>query len=423
MKIGKNIQWLFVYLVSLSVCILFLSFHVSSVFAACPTSYTECETGAKNACTDSGVPAGHIGNVTLDCNGNYTCTDGGPCTSVVGYINPQGYPICTNGIGGWACKIGSADSVQVDFYDGPFVGNINNIIGSTQANIPSSADDEAAINSAQFCNAPAGSAHRFMLPVPPKFQDGKSHAVYGYININDNQIHQMPYQNQTFTCSPGSGTTSSGTASITLVVGLPGIGFNGPVGVLPKHLTRNVTIELYDATVTNPSGPGTHALATAQGSISFDSKNDNNAGYFVSTQPIAIPLPTTPAANNQYEILVKIPQDAFQLATNTDGTHVFTLTTGGSVTTKPFVMTAGDVAITNGGTNHINLDDYTVMLGCYGGNTSCLVKGSSATDINLADLNDDGAVDIVDLNIWLRSLNQLQLAQAPGCSTGDCQGD
>ncbi len=224
--------------------------------------------------------------------------------------------------------------------------------------------------------------------------------------------------------SPSVSPTGGPTATISLVVGLPGIGFNAVGGVAPKHLTRPVTIDLYNATVANPSGPGTTALGTGTGTITYDSGSDNNAGYFVGTIP-NVSLPSTPPANNQYKILVKIPQDLYTLATNTDSTQIFTLTAGGSATTLPFTMYAGNVAIVGGGLNHLGLDDYNILLSCYGSNatsSNCPVKPANTTDLNPADLNDDGVVDIVDLNIFLRSLYQLQQLQPSPCVGITCTG-
>ncbi len=227
----------------------------------------------------------------------------------------------------------------------------------------------------------------------------------------------------------GSGGGSSGnTASLKLVVGLPGIGFDATGGVTPHHMTRKVTVELYGASVANPSGPGTTPLTTSPGTISYDSGSDNNAGYFTGT--VNVQIPTTPAANNAYQVLVKIPQYLYQLAVNvapadTSLPNVFVLTKGASATTSPFILHAGDVAVTSGEANKLDLEDYTILLGCYGQNTnssSCLVKPANSTDLNPADLNDDGVVDIVDLNIWTRSLSDLQQGQSTSCTGLTCQG-
>ena len=221
------------------------------------------------------------------------------------------------------------------------------------------------------------------------------------------------------TPTPPSG---SGSTSIKVIVGLPGIGSSGNP---PQHTTRPVTVELYAPSVTNPGGPGTSPIKTATGTLTYDNGSDNNAGYFVSNTPIGF----SGLASGNYQILVKVPQMLYTLAVNaanTDTPHVFTLNANTTTTLDPLVLTSGDVAITSGQLNHLNISDYNLLLSCYGskaGSSSCPVNGQGPNGINLADLNDDGQVTIVDLNIWLRSLLLLQTNNAQGCSTGDCQGD
>lgn len=217
-----------------------------------------------------------------------------------------------------------------------------------------------------------------------------------------------------------SPSPSSGPVRITLIIGLPGIGYNGQLGVLPKHLSRSITVVLYDAQTKNPSGPGTQALATAKGIVWYDSSSDTNSGYFVSKVPVSITLPTTPPANNVYEVLVQMPQYLYKLAVNTDETTTFTLQPADNFTINPLILIPGAVNTANGQTNHINAAGFTTIISCIQNAASC----PKTTDgIPYADLNDNGAIDIIDLNLWLRSLSQLQQAHAPGCSVADCQGD
>lgn len=229
------------------------------------------------------------------------------------------------------------------------------------------------------------------------------------------------------TATPTPGDNGGGgtgpTATLNLVVGLPGIGYNGPAGVTPSHSTRSVTIQLYGGTVVNPSGPGTTPLSTTQGTITYDSSSDANAGYFTGT--IQVSLPSTPAANNQYEILVEVPQYLFQMAsdpTNTNTPHVFTLTSGSTATTSPLILFPGDAVVANGGKNILNIDDYTQILNCFHNNSSC---PTTPDGIPYADFDDNGSITIVDLNLFVRSLFGLQQLQVqpPACTGLSCQGD
>lgn len=340
--------------------------------------------------------------------------------NVVGYLN-AGTNMCTAGIGGWACN--GSSTVKVDLYDGPYAGSLNNFIGEATAN----QTGESAIG--QFC---AGTtSHRFSYTIPSKWRDGKKHTVYGYINIGDSQIHPMGQQGQTFECTastakptptntPGT-TPGQSSTTLKLILGLPGIGFNAVGGAAPKHLTRSITVQLYDSTVTNPSGPGTHALASSTGTVTYDNSSDNNAGYFVGN--ITLHLPSTPAANNKYKVLVEVPQYLYKLAVNAaDGTQTFTIENGSLITAPPLLLLPGDAQAASGGKNLLDIDDYTQLLSCFHDASSC---ATTADGIPVADLDDNGSIDIVDLNLFIRSLFQLQQIQAdpPICNGLSCQGD
>lgn len=224
------------------------------------------------------------------------------------------------------------------------------------------------------------------------------------------------------TNTPIPSPISTPTTQIKVVLGLPGIGYSGGV---PQHTTRPVTVELYSPTVASPGGPGTTPIQTATGTVLYDNGSDNNAGYFVTNSPVSF----TNLPSGDYQILVKVPQYLYKLAINaqnTDNNHVFTLNGNTTTVLDPVVLPSGDVAVTSGQLNHLNILDYNILLSCYGdkGSTSsCAVRTAGSGGTNLADLNDDGSIGIVDLNIWLRSLKDLQTSNAPGCDTGDCQGD
>ena len=83
--------------------------------------------------------------------------------------------------------------------------------------------------------------------------------------------------------------------------------------------------------------------------------------------------------------------------------------TSGTVNSLPATSPiVGDIS----GDNRIDIVDYNALVGCFGKKSvsdSCINKsepqsGDSGTDYN-ADLNDDGVVDGIDYNIFLKSLN------------------
>ena len=86
-------------------------------------------------------------------------------------------------------------------------------------------------------------------------------------------------------------------------------------------------------------------------------------------------------------------------------TLITTATANKLPATSPIV---GDIS----GDNRIDIVDYNALVGCFGEKAqskSCINKsepqpGDSGTDYN-ADLNDDGFVDGIDYNIFLKSLN------------------
>lgn len=357
--------------------VLFFIFSTQQITYA--NTYNECETGQYTACNTNGSNTGQVMSVTNN-NGSYTCN---------GYSAYKGY------------KLQSASPQCVRQI-------CNNV--TKQYN-------ECGDNT----GGPCDNSNRQELIVVTYCQTTNRYYCY-----NEGPQPGCGEPNVTPSTSPSpspSPSPSSGpnTVAFKLIVGLPGIGYNGPVGVTPKHNTRSVTVTLYAAGVAQPSGPGTTPLTTpTTGKLTYDSGSDNNAGYFVGTLQVA--LPAKAPANNAYEILVQIPQYLYKLAVNAvDSTTTFPLTAGGSATSAPLIpLYPGDVAVANGGQNHFTGDDYTVMLNCFNNASSC----PTTTDgIPLADLDDNGTINIIDLNLWLRSLYQLQQAQAPGCSSADCQGD
>lgn len=214
---------------------------------------------------------------------------------------------------------------------------------------------------------------------------------------------------------------SSDETKISLVLGLPGVGFDGSA---PQHTTRPVTVELYAPNVQSPGGAGTSPIKTATGTVTYDNRTDNNSGYFVSNTPISF----SNLSSGKYQILVKMPRYLYKLAinpasTSTQDQYIFTLNANTTNDIAPLILSAGDVAVTSGQLNHLNIFDYNVFLSCIGGNSSCPVATAGPDGTNLTDLNDDGKVDIIDMNIWLRSLNALNTANALGCDSADCQGD
>lgn len=362
---------------------------ISPVFA----DYNECVIAASTGCLASGLHIGDVAHVTTDSGGHYvSCALIGhyacdaPWGSCGGLVNGKTFGIC--------------------YSSGP--GNpLPNGIPASQVLYPVPAT--SAMNPKQGGNACQDQAFSRGLS-----SDALLWCVCGVPGASACPTAASP--------TPTIPPTPSST-SLTLVLGLPGIGkITGVVGVLPKHLTRTATVELYDAAVTNPSGPGTAPLATKVATVTYDNGTDNNVGYFVSS-PITIPLPANPPANNEYEILVKVPQYLYRLAlpvvpVDQNNPHAFLIQSSSSVTTSPLNLFPGDIVSTNSMGN----DDYTQIKTCFDSISDSTCQ-KTPDGILYTDLDDNGVVDIVDFNLWTRSLFQLQQAQPPVCTGLTCQGD
>lgn len=221
--------------------------------------------------------------------------------------------------------------------------------------------------------------------------------------------------------TPTSTTASTPMATLQLLVGLPGIGYNGSA---PTNTTRTATIELYAPDVSNPGLPGTSPLTTSDIKLQYQTTG-NSAGYFSATSTITMPKVAT--ANNQYQILIKMPQYLYRLVVNpnadttTNSSTVFTIPVNGTVAiTTPLLLEPGDLQTANGGANVLNLDDYTLLQSCFQNASSC---PTTADGIKVADLNDDGQVDLIDFNLFVRSLADMKTNASSHCTGLQCQGD
>lgn len=145
--------------------------------------------------------------------GGGTGLDGGATTSssgetTLGFFDIGPYQCNDVGIRGWACIPGQSTQVMVGFYSKPYdpaqsvEANLQNFIGETKANV--SEGDDAAIDGGQFCNDPTqGSTtptpHRFHMSLTNPKIPGNQH-VYGYIELNDGQLHPLGQDGQQYTC-------------------------------------------------------------------------------------------------------------------------------------------------------------------------------------------------------------------------------
>jgi len=147
----------------------------------------------------------------------------------------------------------------------------------------------------------------------------------------------------------------------------------------PLHPTRNVLVEAFDAS-TNQK------VAEASGTITYNPQ----AGSFQGGADFGTAL-----SNGQY--LLKTKSDQYL---RNDFTGVQTLTGGSEPNSLPTItLVAGDV----NGDNALDILDYNIILGCY----SDLLPAKACDDtLKLrADIQDDGAVNQIDYNLFLRELS------------------
>jgi hypothetical protein len=151
---------------------------------------------------------------------------------------------------------------------------------------------------------------------------------------------------------------------------------HGAGNLNPKHPQRIVTISVYNSQ---------NILATTtQGTITYDP----SSGVFKGIINIG------GLASGAY--LVKVKTDQYLQAQIPGIQNII----AGQTTTLPQVsLIAGDI----NGDNHLNILDYTILMGCYSDllpAANCTASASA-----MSDLNDDGQVNALDYNLFLRELS------------------
>ena len=211
------------------------------------------------------------------------------------------------------------------------------------------------------------------------------------------------------TPTPGGPTptpTSTPQATINLPIQLSGIGAGG--NLEPKHPSRTgLHVSLYKAT-DDPTQPNVAPV--------YDNKNlpltyQSNTGYFTNS---TIHLGSVPTGD--YQLLVKLPGYLRKQFADSSGGKTIHLTQGQTTAVPVMQLVPGDTAPIY---NIVGPADFYAIADCYKdkASTSTCAAGSQITD-----LNDDGVVDGVDLNIWLRGYQALVANSTPG-DGGQIPGD
>lgn len=185
-----------------------------------------------------------------------------------------------------------------------------------------------------------------------------------------------PTQEGDIRCCVPNPVTQSNT---NMVVTLDGIGPNAVV----QSPARTATIKIFDN-----NGSLDTAKYTARDVLNYDPAS----GTFVNPK---FNLGAVP--DGSYQMIIQIEKYIDEQLISNDGAN-FTFAAGATIEVRPVRMRAGDIAPSPNGDNYINIIDYNVLIGCLPGApaNACLNK-------KIADLNDDGKVDQIDLNILQRN--------------------
>ncbi len=182
----------------------------------------------------------------------------------------------------------------------------------------------------------------------------------------------------TFSITPTTIPTSSPSdTNVSLTLGLHGIGSvgdnlnpSGPGNSNPIHTMRNVTLHVYNSTPSH--------VANVAGTVTFDTTSGLFQGEFDLGK----------LSSGTYSLFVITPGFLKKELSRV------TLASQQTTTLSTIYLVNGDIL----SQNTLSILDYNMIYSCFGS------RQNSSTCLNPqgADLNDDGVVDGIDYNIFLR---------------------
>lgn len=176
-------------------------------------------------------------------------------------------------------------------------------------------------------------------------------------------------------------TLAPGSSQLNLTLKLGAIGGTGE-NASPKRTERDITVCLYPPAVDSTGDKDCERTGVIKktGKVNYASGKFTNATFDLGT-----------IAQSTYQIFVKTSS---HLRKRVSGIQ----TVGTGVTQVPeTTLIVGDV----NGDNKANIADYNVILSCFDDKANTAACGANKA---LADLDDDGDVDGVDYNVFIRSL-------------------
>lgn len=256
--------------------------------------------------------------------------------------------------------------------DGPVVQNGKIIItAATGANPAKALVQPTRVGTVNFTAASSTST-------PQQVSFGPGTYALSFAAEDQHNENVLSTTSPTFVSISGSSTTTltpsqepQGTR-LNLKVSLGGIGKD----VNPQRTNRNFEVSIFN---------GQNQLAASpKGTLTYNPAEGNFTGVLAITENLS---------TGAY--LVKIKSSGY-LTKLLPGS--ITLTAGQATTLPPATLPAGDINLDNA----LNTLDYSLIQSCYGTNKA---PTCTAEIEEISDLNDDGLIDIIDLNIYLREVS------------------
>ncbi|HSW48491.1 MAG TPA: VWA domain-containing protein [Candidatus Saccharimonadales bacterium] len=206
----------------------------------------------------------------------------------------------------------------------------------------------------------------------------------GLIDAKDPICHTDGNPNNPGSYDPKLPETGGGGTKLNLTVFLHGIGNSGDNATTlnslsnknPVHKTINADVSIYN--ITN------QLISSTSGQITYASASGDFRGTVVTSNPLA--------AGN-YNIRVRTAQHLTRLIPG-----IQAIVNTGINQLPPAVLVAGDV----NQDNKLNILDYNLLIGCSDTVPDPLCTGIMKIQ---TDLDDNGAIDIHDYNLFLRELS------------------
>lgn len=199
-----------------------------------------------------------------------------------------------------------------------------------------------------------------------------------------------PTQSPSATVEPTQPTAtpaSTSTPTPTLILGRTKILFSLKLGGIgsgrnpnPVNTHKPFNVQVFNSNAEN--------VVNKNGTISYDRPNE----FFISEFDTEAALQP-----GQYNIKVTVGGYLAKLISDVQITTPSSDTTVDSI--PAVTLTVGDI----NNDNELSIADYNILVGCFGGKAN--TSSCEITNRQLADLNDDGAIDGIDYNIFLRNLS------------------